>query len=424
MNSLQRARAEVLTATWLSYAGYYLCRKVFSTVKVPIAEALGRRDSEVAHLWTAFLMAYVAGQFLSAWLGQRTTGRRIVLWGMAATVLSGAAVGTILRFATARWCYPALLVTLALHGVAQATGWPGLVGLLAAWTQRAERGLVMSVWGTCYVLGAVAARALAAFLLGHLGLSWSFFGTSLITGLFWLAFLRFAHESPGHLGLHLPDEPEVASAASSPVAPITHVTIDRQRLLQRAFAIGVLYFCFKFVRYALDSWSALLLHHHFRLAATMAGYLSTAFDLAGLFGVLGAGWLSDRFAPHQRSLVIFGMSAGMLLATVLLTTLGVSSLPGFLIGLGLVGLLIMGPDALLSGPTAIELGDRRTAVLAVGVINGLGSIGPIVQEPLIGWLLDYRGIPAVLRVLVAATAIATLGTWFLWQYERRRAAAA
>ena len=38
---LKRLRAQLFAATWLSYAGFYVTRKVFSVVKGPLRDTLG-----------------------------------------------------------------------------------------------------------------------------------------------------------------------------------------------------------------------------------------------------------------------------------------------------------------------------------------------------------------------------------------------
>ena len=40
-------------------------------------------DLEVSHLWTAYVVAYMIGQFATAWLGRSLRARDIVLYGMA-----------------------------------------------------------------------------------------------------------------------------------------------------------------------------------------------------------------------------------------------------------------------------------------------------------------------------------------------------
>lgn len=104
----------------------------------------------------------------------------------------------------------------------------------------------------------------------------------------------------------------------------------------------------------------------------------------------------------------------------LLWALGLHSVLAFMSILGLVGFMVLGPDSLLSGAGAIDAGSRRNAALAAGIINGCGSAGPIVQEPLIGWLKTAYGVSSVFLLLVGISALAALASMLFWVTTRRK----
>jgi sugar phosphate permease len=236
-------------------------------------------------------------------------------------------------------------------------------------------------------------------------------------------FVLRARERPESVGLSLPDESEPAQAVANPGTS----SAGEPSALPRAFvvsvvAMGLIYFGFKFLRYALDSWSALILGEHFGLSTSAAAYFSTAFDWVGFLGVLVAGYWSDRIPGARRTPVIFLMTCGCLAATTAMWMIGLTSPVLFILLLGLVGFMAMGPDSLLSGAGAMDVGSRRQAAVAAGVINGLGSIGPILQEPAIGWLKQTKGLDSVFLLLVVIVFLTTIATGLLARFERRRGA--
>jgi sugar phosphate permease len=415
---LRGYRVRLFVATWLSYCGFYLVRKVYAVVKLPLKEHFGLDDIQIAYPWTIYLVTYMLGQFLAAWLGRRMESRTILGWGMGVAATCNVVLGFLVDTQAAS-AYTWICVTMGIHGLAQATGWPHNVALFANWTRRAERGTLFGIWGTCYQFGAIFGKGLAGFLLGWLGLAWSFYGSSLIFLFFILYFVMKANERPESVGLVLDDEAEsVKPAAANAVA-------TRDGALPRGFiasvvAMGLIYFGFKFLRYALDSWSALILGEHFGMTTSVAAYFSTAFDWVGFLGVVVAGYWSDRTAGARRTPVIFWMTAGCLVATCAMWLVGLSSPVFFVALLGLIGFTAMGPDSLLSGACAMDVGSRRQAALAAGVINGFGSIGPILQEPAIGWLKQTKGLGAVFELLVAIVFLTTIATGLLARFERRR----
>lgn len=416
----RRYRVQLFTATWLSYAGFYLTRKVYAVLKQPLKEQFGLDDIHIAYPWTIYLVTYMLGQFLAAWLGRRMESRRILAWGMSIAAACNIALGWLVDSQVAS-VYLWMCVTMGIHGLAQATGWPHNVALFANWTRRSERGTLFGLWGSCYQIGAVVGKGLAAFLLGWLGMAWSFFGSSLVLFAITVLFLAWARERPEAVGLSLEDGAE----PDAPAADAQTGAVRREPPLPPGFmtsivAMGLIYFGFKFVRYALDSWSALILGEHFGLTPTIAAYWSTAFDWIGFLGVIAGGIWSDHIAGARRTPVIFWMTCACLVFTTLMWSVGLSSVIFFVVLLGLIGFTAMGPDSLLSGACAMDVGSRRQAALAAGVINGFGSIGPILQEPAIGWLKQTIGLDAVFLLLVGIVLLTTVATWLLLRYEHGR----
>ena len=418
----RRYRLQLFVATWLSYFGFYVVRKVYAVVKLPLKEHFGFDDLQVAWPWTIYLVTYMLGQFLAAGLGRRFESRRILTIGMCVAAAANFVIGLLVDAETSR-VFLWMCITMGIFGIAQATGWPHNVALFANWTRKSERGTLFAVWGTCYQFGAVFGKGLAGFLLGWLGLAWSFYGSSLVLLAFTAYFVLRARERPESVGLTLHDE---AEPKPDPAAPKTGSgDAGRSEALPRAFvlsvvAMGLIYFGFKFLRYALDSWSALILGEHFGLSATFAAYWSTAFDWVGFLGVLVAGYWSDRLPGSRRTPVIFWMTCGCFLAVTAMWMVGLTSAVLFVVLLGVVGFMAMGPDSLLAGPSAMEAGSTRQAAVAAGVINGLGSIGPIVQEPVIGWLKKTQGLDSVFLLLVVIVFLTTVATGLLARFDRKR----
>jgi OPA family glycerol-3-phosphate transporter-like MFS transporter len=411
---LRLYRWQLIVATWWSYAGFYVTRKVFNIAKGPMKEVLLLDDVRIGKIYVVYLVGYALGQFVSAGLSRRMRHRTQLLLGMGVSIACNVAMGLLVTRGPA--AYHPIMLIMGIHGVAQATGWPCNIGLLANWTHHSERGRLVAIWGTCYQLGSVVAKHLASFLLGWLGLSWSFYGSCVVLAAVWLMFWFWGRERPESHGLA---PVEVEASPSTTTSTSTAPVLDGARLMRLMISMGIIYFTFKFLRYALDSWSALIINEHFHLKAHHAGHLSTTFDWLGFLGVIAAGFLSDYVFKTRRAAVIFLMTAGTFVATFAMWRIGLTSVTAFAVLLGLIGFMMMGPDSLLSGAGAIDIGGREKAALAAGIINGLGSIGPIAQEYAIPLLKKHYGIEAVFLLLVGMTFLAVVGTGLLWHVVRK-----
>lgn len=397
---LRQWRWRVFAATWLCYAGFYFCRKPFSIVKSTLGKELDFDATALGAIGAAYLLAYTVGQFVAGGLGQRVGPRTLLLGGMAVSAACGVAFG----FSNS---YGAFLAFMVVNGLAQATGWSGNVATMANWFSRAERGRVMGVWATNFQVGGVLANALAAAVLGMMGFRWSFFAGSAVLLVVWAFFLFNQRDRPSDLGLPEVDDPaEAAAAAAGGLGWTRAMTIN-------VALVGVFYFFVKFIRYALWSWAPFFLERNFGLRGEDAGYLSTVFDVAGVAGVIVTGWLSDKVFRSRRAGVSLLMMLLMTASCVLLFWVGRVSVPVFAVCLALVGFTLYGPDALMTGAGAQDIGSRRAAALAAGIINGMGSIGSVVQELVIGKMYDESAgdIGPILLLLLgsAAAAAAVMG---------------
>src|SRR5689334_14928094 len=86
-------RAKVFVATWLSYVGFYFCRKPFSAAKNAIGHDLGWSTTTLGNVWAAYLIAYAIGQFLASGMGTKLGPRKNVLLGMGLSVCVTIAMG-------------------------------------------------------------------------------------------------------------------------------------------------------------------------------------------------------------------------------------------------------------------------------------------------------------------------------------------
>ena len=404
-------RVKILTTTWLSYAGFYFCRKNFAIAKASLLTSLEIDKSDLAHIVSAYLFAYMLGQFMTAMLSRRVASRALLLTGMALTLLCNIIFG--FSYLAGPAGYWPLLIFNVVNGFAQSTGWPNNVGILGNWLSRTERGGIMAMWATCYQLGSILAKAFATLMLGIASAAWSFWGAAIVMLGVWILFYLFERDKPEDVGLSgLVEEVEVLSADENVEQEVQSDGWKQDVMLSVVF-MGCVYFVFKFLRYALDSWSPLAMTELFALDVVSAGYISTAFDWVGFLGVLFAGWASDKFFEGRRYQIMVLMTVGMFLAFGFLAVVGVKSIWMFGIGLSLCGFMLMGPDSLLAGVGAIDVGGRRQAVMAAGIINGLGSIGPIIQEEVIGYMLDSGGYNSVFKMLVGVSTLGIVGTIYL-----------
>jgi OPA family glycerol-3-phosphate transporter-like MFS transporter len=401
-------RMKIFGATWLSYVGFYFCRKPFTAAKAAIQDQQHWTGETIGNIYAAYLIAYAIGQFLASRMGPRLGPRKNVLIGMALSIC----VTALLGIAISPWVMAGLL---AVNGLAQATGWSGNVGTMANWFHKHERGRVMGVWSTNFTVGAIAAGFVMGFVLGGsdntLLQTWQpcFYVGAAVLSVVWIQFYFFQRNRPEDVGLPPIDDPVTPVDESKLPAEVEKVELSRQAWINLMLIAGF-YFFAKLVRYAIWSWAAYFLEKKYLLSGRAANIYSIAFDVCGIPGVFLTGYISDKYFGSRRSGIALVMMLGMTLAMAALILFAGASVTVFVVLLGVVGFFLYGPDALLSGAGAMDLGNRRTATFAVAMISGVGSIGPIVQEVIVPRVYDAKtaGMTPVFVILFVSAVMASL----------------
>ena len=225
----------------------------------------------------------------------------------------------------------------------------------------------------------------------------------------WFIVLALHPRTPEHAGLPpLVDEDDARDTTENRADE--KLGWDRS-VVTTIVMMGLIYFCIKMIRYALWSWLPTYLNKNYFLTEVDAGYLSTIFDICGFTGVIVGGFISDTIFKGRRAIVSLGMLVLMTFSFLVMYLVGSSNLVIFSIAIGFAGFMLFGPDSLLSGVGAIDVGSRKGALSAAGIINGMGSIGPIFQEQIIGRMSEYYIV--LLLVMAAASACIMFVLWIM-----------
>lgn len=379
---LARWRQRIFALSWLSYFSYYFTRKHFSAVK----SSLGISERWLKWIDFSYLVGYCAGQFAAGALGDVVGARRMVTVGMLASAL------LTLVFAAADSLTGTVIVIYlscsAANGLVQATGWPGNGKLMAVWYPPSTRGEVMGYWGTCYQLGGLAATAAAGALLVF-GWRVVYLAAAAWVTIVALVYWRWVRDSPAQAGLgddgERADEAAVArAAAEQPGAAAAQALARREQWLAilrqpLTYALGLSYFGLKLMRYGFLFWLPYYLNVSLGYGKSEAAYVSIAFELGGVLFVIVAGLIADRLLGRRRILVATGCAALLFFALMAYRAVGTEGVAINIATLMLVGGFLFGADTLVSGAAAQDLGGPQAASLACGLINGLGSVGAVVQ---------------------------------------------
>ena len=408
--SLTVGQRKTFAVTWITYAGFYLCRKNLSIVLPMLAGVGGLRSIQLANIVFGYSMLYAIGQFGFGFLSDRIGPKRVVGAGLLLIIGSNLMMGL---HASLMW----LLLFACLNGVGQSTGWSGLVKTMANWFSYKNRGIVMAWWGTNYVLGGFLATTFATWAVAEhsiwpqFGWSRGFLFPALLLAAIALLFLVYVKDTPAETSC-LVGQPEGPPSADSDPTSWT----DLKMLLCKPslWTIGISYFFLELCRYGLMFWLPYYMVRQLHYGLATAGYLSSLYELIGIAGALLAGYVSDRFNQSRRAPVSAVMLCGLGLVMLFQPVFARSGLAGIGLAISLAGFLSYGPDTLLSGAAAQDVGETRSAATASGLIDGTGHLGALFSPYVVITISERFGWDRLFLVFAATAFLAGLVLLPLW----------
>lgn len=369
---------------------------------------LGISNMELANIITFYSIVYMLGQFVSGFLNDRLGAKIVVGYGLIISITANIIIGF----------YPSVilfLICMVLNGAGQSTGWSGLLRIMSNWYEKKERGVVMGWWTTCYVIGGFLAVLYATWwgtnnIFPAFGWKKVFWAPALLLLLITILFWKYIQNHPNDN----PNSPNRLAAAGEAGAKAIR-TLDIL-LNPIVWMIGGIYFITKFIRYTFLFWLPLYFSQNLGYSNNIAGYTSSVFELAGFAGILTAGYLSDKKFHSGRFSVssIFLLSLGILfLFQPFISGLGYW---GNVALIGLAGFLIYGPDSLMSGAAAMDIGKGNQTGMTAGFINGIGSVGQLLSPYAVAYISQNYGWDSLFKVFLV---MAFLGAGLLalnWHY--------
>ncbi len=259
-----------------------------------------------------------------------------------------------------------------------------------------RRGQSMAVFSVGGNFGLAAGTIFMGFLLTLPGeisnTPWFLLPAVVTAALLWLNLPRIS-----------PPPPSVVAAGKKSAAP-------RRLPVHLMTVILTFIFVRTTIHAGLTTFIPLYYVNHLGGSVVYAGYLLSAFLLAGVAGTYVGGTLSDKFG--RKTLIIFSMLVSWPLLALFpftsgLTTVALMAVTGFTLIASFSPIIVMAQEV-MPGYEAMAAG------LTIGFSIGLGGVGATA----LGYLADHFGVPSVFTVIAILPAVTILlgfllpGRWF------------
>jgi OPA family glycerol-3-phosphate transporter-like MFS transporter len=392
----------------LMYASYYVCRYNFRFATPGMVEEYGFSKFQITAILSAWSMAYGIGQLVNGLITDRIGGRKAMLIGATGTIV----INLIYGFASFAGTFSTFALIWLMNGYLQSFGAPGMIKINAAWFNRAERGTFAGIFGFMIQLGQVSIGALAPLILAGFTIGtwtvakgdwrWLFRIPPLITAACAVIMVINAKETPEEAGWPGLIHDEVDSSGG--------VRIGIGECFKRVFThplvwyYAAAYACTGAVRSSSDQLAVLYFHDVLKLNTedkppALVWTLGFAVPMVAVVGSLVSGIVSDKFFKGHRSPVAMGLYFSQavvigLAAVVIYSGFVGPTRAGIFLGcsfLILISLMVNSTHSLVGAAAPMDIGGRKMAGFASGVIDSFQYFGMMVFLPATGWLIDKFG---------------------------------
>ena len=426
------------------YASFYMLRYNFRWAAPGIEHDFGFSHASIAKILSASYLAYGTGQLINGLLCDRIGGRVSMLIGAVGTI----AMNLVFGFASFAGTISTFALIWLMNGYFQSFGAPGMVKINAAWFNRTERGTFAGIFGLMIQLGQVAIGIvapiiLAGFTLGTIVVAkgdwrWLFRLPPIVTALVAILVAFIPKETPEQAGYHgcIKDESEVGGEHSNEVRvdiKQSFLTIFRHPLV---WYYAIAYACTGVVRQSSDQFAVLFFakYLHFDPAAFPVFVGLTLAYIAPLIAVAGSfisGVVSDKVFDGRRSPVAMGLyfMTAIVCAIAALTLLaGLIQPNGLGITLSCLSLILTSfsvnaTHSLVGTAAPMDIGGRKMAGFASGVIDSFQYYGPAIVLPVVGWLIDRYGWVTWYPSMILFGVVGGCAMLFVMRKQRLLAAA-
>ena len=399
-----RVRHVILALTVAAYVITYMDRVVISTAVPSIQKEFGFSIVTMGWILGAFQWAYALFQIPGGWLGDQIGPRRalslIVLWWSLFTTAT-----------TLAWNAISMAAVRFLFGMGEAGAFPIATRSLSRWMLPAERGFSQGITHAGSRLGAALTPALVAFIIAGYGWRAPFVCFGML-GVLWAGiwFWYYRDRPAEHKGMNAAEREQIRSALGNSGTVRQAVPWKQIISSPQMWMICAMYFCYAYNISVYLTWFPKYLSDHRGFSLQKMGLYASLPLLAGTFGDLCGGWISDilagRIGSLKRARRVVAV-AGFLLAAVsiALATLTADPLTSvFYSCLSMLGLeLTVG----VSWAVTIDIGGEFAGSVSA-LMNTFGNTGGAMASVLTGYLVKFSGWDLPFLVVSALSVLAAI----------------
>ena len=381
---------------YLSYVGYYLCKKNYGYWVKVLIESADVSKAQVGGIQSSFEMTLACSKLVAGPVVDACNPKVVLCFGLALSGICNILLSYVIPD------LESMRYLAILNAIGQSVGWPAVASIfMQKITDPKQRGLYYSILSTSQNVGA----GLLPLLMGPVIEKWGGSATMWMPGFISLSI-------SGVLLLALPNTKKKEIIAKNPGKESEPVALPWTRVLRDIFGnprlilVGIIYFFVSIVRSGIADWCGLFLLETQNFSISQVGTCLFALEVGGCVGSLLGGMVSDTWFNGSRSPVI-SLFCGM--GTIVV---GLFQLPHLFFEMTYalyfaIGFCSCTPHVLI-GLYSREITLPNLSNSAGGFVKFIGQLGAALSGAPLGAFIDTYGWEAVLQLYTVCLVLATL----------------
>lgn len=372
-----------------------MCRYNLSVANKAISQEYGFSRAQMGDIITTALLAYAFGLIINGLLTDRIGGKRAMLIGAGGTVIMNILFG-VASFSGLLGLFVAIR---GVDGYLQSFGAPGMVKMNAAWFAHRERGRFSGIFGFTINVGRAGIFTLGPALMAgfvFLGMlhvppqhwRWVFWAPSIICTVMAVAMALIVKETPeeaGWSGVIADDTARGADGVRANFGQVFRAIVTNPVV----WVIACAYACTGAVRQSVDQWFPRYMQdaYNLDLNSERFWFLALLIPCVASMGSLFSGYVSDIIFKGARApvaAILYFLETGIILLAAQF-----HSVNSAILFFALISFTANSTHSILGSAAPMDLGGRRFAGFALGLIDSFQYFGGSLSGYFLGNALDH-----------------------------------
>jgi OPA family sugar phosphate sensor protein UhpC-like MFS transporter len=284
------------------------------------------------------------------------------------------------------------LILWGINGWFQSYGAGPSIVALNQWFANKERGTYYGIWFASHNIGAALTYLITASLVMNYSWKMGFWAPGVMCIVGAIIIYQFLYDRPQTYGL--PSVAEYKGEVIAAVAKDKSVASLQWEVVKRpaVWILGLSSCCCYIARYAIESWGVVFLTEAKGYTTMGASGLLSTMQIAGIFGTVLCGLISDKYFNHKRNFpcLIFGILYAASIAAFVWVPAEYKWVDW--VSMCVYGFTMGALVCYLGGLMAVDICPKRATGAAMGMIGILSYGGASLQEKVSGYLINAHKV--------------------------------